>query len=65
MIGVVVMVVLAVGIGVLARAAVWGETLASGPDWRLVARTSPFGTSITWEDAASPVARVVWHRTAC
>lgn len=36
-----------VAVGVVIRGAVWGETLAAGDDWRVVARASPVGASIT------------------
>lgn len=40
-------------LGVVVRGAVWGETLAAADDWRLVARASPLGASITHESATT------------
>lgn len=43
-------VVLLVAVVVVGRGAVLGETLASGPGWELKVRSSPFYSSITWEE---------------
>lgn len=46
-----VVVLAALGWGVLlaVRGVALGETLASGDDWRIAARWSPFGSSVTYE----------------
>lgn len=43
-------VVLVAAVAVLGRGAVLGETLASGPGWELKVRSSPFYSSITWDE---------------
>lgn len=63
-----VVVIAALGWGVLlaVRGVALGETLASGDDWRIAARWSPFGSSVTYEYPRARPALADWlNRATC